>query len=70
MRFGLLPFLLAGFPLFMCADECNGAPPYDCAVALIQQRRFPAAVSVLERLTAESPRNIKVLNLLGIALSA
>lgn len=70
MRFGLLPFLLAGFPLLMWADECNGAPPYDCAVALIQQGRFPAAVGVLERLTAESPRNLKALNLLGIALSA
>ena len=70
MRFGLLPFLLAGLPVLMWADECNGAPPYDCAVALIQQGRFPAAVVVLEKLTAESPRNLKALNLLGIALSA
>jgi tetratricopeptide (TPR) repeat protein len=71
MRFGLLPFLLAGLPLLTwAADECNGAPPYDCAVTLIQQGRFPAAVGVLEKLTAESPRNLKALNLLGIALSA
>ena len=71
MRFGLMPFLLAGLPLITwAADECNGAPPYDCAVTLIQQGRFPAAIGVLERLTAESPRNLQVLNLLGIALSA
>jgi tetratricopeptide (TPR) repeat protein len=71
MRFGLLPFLLAGLPLLTWArDECNGAPPYDCAVTLIQQGRFPAAVGVLEKLIDESPRNLKALNLLGIALSA
>ena len=71
MRLGLLPFLLAGLPLLAsAADECNGAPPYDCAVTLIQQGRFPAAVGVLERLIAESPRSVKALNLLGVAHSA
>jgi tetratricopeptide (TPR) repeat protein len=71
MRFGLLPFLLAALPFFAwAADECNGAPPYDCAVTLIQQGRFPAAIGVLEKLTAGSPPNPKALNLLGIALSA
>ena len=54
----------------MWADECNGAALYPCAVTLIQQGRFPAAVGVLEKLTAESPRDVKALNLLGIALSA
>ena len=54
----------------MGRDECNGAAPYDCAVALIQRGRFPAAVGVLEKLNAESPRNLKAQNLLGIALSA
>jgi tetratricopeptide (TPR) repeat protein len=71
MRFGLLPLLLAGLRLSAwAADECNGALPYDCAVTLIQQGRFPAAVGVLEQLTAESPRNLRALNLLGIAHSA
>ncbi len=70
MRAGLLPILLAGLRLLARADECNGAPPYDCAVTLIQQGRFPAAVGVLEKLTAGSPRDLKALNLLGIALSA
>ena len=66
-----MPFLLAGLPLLTwAADECNGAAPYDCAVTLIQQGRFPAAVGMLEKLTAESPRDLKALNLLGIALSA
>lgn len=70
MRFGLLLFLFAGLPLLIRADDCNGAPPYDCAVTLIQQGRFPAAVAVLEKLNSESPRDVKALNLLGIALSA
>ena len=55
MRFGLASFLLTGLPFFTwAADECNGAPPYDCAVTLIQQGRFPAAVGVLEKLAAEA----------------
>ncbi len=71
MRFGLLTILLAGFPLLTrAADECDGASPYDCAVTLMQQGRFPAAAGVLEKLAAESPRNVKALNLLSIAYSA
>lgn len=70
MRFRLLPLLLFALPLSMWGDECNGAPPYDCAVTLIQQGRFPAAAAVLEKLTAASPRDLKALNLLGIAYSA
>jgi tetratricopeptide (TPR) repeat protein len=70
MRSRLLPFLLAAFPLVTwAADDCNGAAPYDCAVALLQKGRFPAAIELLEKLTAESPQNLKALNLLGIALS-
>lgn len=70
MRFRLLPFLLAAFPMVTwAADDCNGAAPYDCAVALVQKGRFPAAIDLLEKLTAESPQNLKALNLLGIALS-
>jgi len=71
MGFRLLPFLLAAFRLLTwAADDCNGAKPYDCAVALVQQGRFPAAIDLLEKLTADSPQNVKALNLLGIALSA
>ena len=70
MRFRLLPFLLSAFPLLTwAADDCNGVAPYDCAVVLVQRGRFPAAIDLLEKLTAESPQNLKALNLLGIALS-
>jgi tetratricopeptide (TPR) repeat protein len=69
MKFGLLPILLAGLRVVAWADECNGAPRYDCAVTLIQQGRLPAAMDVLEKLIAESPGNVKALNLLGIALA-
>jgi tetratricopeptide (TPR) repeat protein len=71
MGFRLLPLLLAAAPVVTWAnDACKGAAPYDCAVILIQQRQFPAAIDLLEKLTVESPRNLQALNLLGIALSA
>src|SRR5581483_2832741 len=71
MRFRLVPLVVLALPVFSwAADDCNGAPPYDCAVTLVQRGRFPAAIEVLEKLTAESPQNLKALNLLGIALSA
>jgi tetratricopeptide (TPR) repeat protein len=71
MRLRFLPFLILALPLITwAADDCNGAPPYDCAVALVQRGRLPAAIDLLEKLTAESPQNLKALNLLGIALSA
>jgi Flp pilus assembly protein TadD len=70
MRIRLVPFLISALPLLAwAADDCNGTPPYDCAIALLQKGRFPAAIEVLEKLTTESPQNLKALNLLGIALS-
>ncbi|MEO8594797.1 MAG: tetratricopeptide repeat protein [Candidatus Solibacter sp.] len=39
-------------------------------MTLVQQGRLPAAIDLLEKLTAESPQDVKALNLLGIALSA
>jgi tetratricopeptide (TPR) repeat protein len=50
------------------AADC-GATPYDCAVVQVQRQEFAAAIRTLERLVAESPRNLRVLNLLGIALT-
>ena len=70
MKSGLRAILLAGLSFATWADDCKGPQTYDCAVALIQQGRFPVAAGVLENLLAESPRNVKALNLLGIALSA
>ena len=69
-RFWLL-LLLAALPvLSAAADDCNGSVPVDCATAMLQQGRIPAAIAVLEKLTSEDPRNIQALNLLGVAFSA
>src|SRR4051794_22896682 len=66
-----LQVLLAVLPIVSyAAEDCNGAAPYDCALALVQQGRFPAAIDILEKFTAETPRSVKALNLLGIAFSA
>lgn len=71
MRIRLVALLISALPqLIWSADDCNGKPPYDCAVALVQKGRLPAAIDVLEKLTTESPQNLKALNLLGIALSS
>ena len=48
--------------------EC-GPAPYDCAVAQVQRQEFAAAIATLERLVAQAPRDLKALNLLGIALT-
>ena len=45
------------------------AAPYDCAVALVEQRQFASAVTLLERVLQQAPSNLKALNLLGIALT-
>ena len=45
------------------------APPYDCAIAHIEKQEFTAAVQLLEPLVRREPRNLKALNLLGIALT-
>ena len=45
------------------------APVYDCAVALVEQQDFTAAVTVLQGLVRQAPANLKALNLLGIALT-
>ena len=45
-----------------------GPSLYDCAVAQVGTRDFPAAIGTLERLLAQHPKDLKALNLLGIAL--
>ena len=42
---------------------------YECAVGQVQRHEFAAAVGTLERLLAQSPKDLKTLNLLGIALT-
>jgi tetratricopeptide (TPR) repeat protein len=42
---------------------------YDCAVAHVERQEFSAAIRLLDQLVRKEPRNLKVLNLLGIALT-
>ncbi len=70
----LLTLLLAASPLAATSARAQTAAacestPYDCAVVQVQRQEFDAAIRTLERLAAESPRNLRVLNLLGIALT-
>jgi predicted Zn-dependent protease len=46
------------------------ATPYDCALAQVGRREFAEAIRSLERQLQSAPGDLKVLNLLGIALSA
>jgi tetratricopeptide (TPR) repeat protein len=46
-----------------------GPTPYDCAVAQVSKRDFPAAIRTLEAVLAKEPKNLKAINLLGIALT-
>jgi tetratricopeptide (TPR) repeat protein len=45
------------------------AGPHECATARIERGEFHAAIGDLERLLAKTPRDLKALNLLGIALT-
>jgi tetratricopeptide (TPR) repeat protein len=49
-------------------QDC-GAPSYDCALAHVESRNFRAAISALQQLLARTPRDLKTLNLYGIALT-
>ena len=55
----------AGEPAVGCE-----AVSYDCAVAQVERQQFAAAIRLLDQLVLTEPRNLKVLNLLGVALSA
>ena len=75
MRLRAVPFSLlltglawSGLAAAQTATAC-GASPYECAVAEVQRQEFAAAIRTLERLVAETPRDLRVLNLLGIALT-
>jgi tetratricopeptide (TPR) repeat protein len=50
--------------------DCAGAAPYDCAVYLVQRRQFSPAITLLDKIVAQAPQDLKALNLLGIALTA
>ncbi len=50
------------------ADAC-GASAYECAVYHVERREFDAAIRYLEPQLQKTPRDLRTLNLLGIALT-
>ena len=60
-------FLASALPI--AAADCTAAP-YECAIAHVERQEMAAAARVLEPLVQREPRNLKALNLLGIALTA
>jgi tetratricopeptide (TPR) repeat protein len=76
MRAALLAVLLwmagASLEARVAAAQTAGdcvSQPYECAVAEVQRREFTPAIRRLEKLVAQAPRDLKALNLLGIALT-
>lgn len=55
-------------PCFSRGASCP-APSYDCALRQVQHGDLPNAISGLRGLLTADPQNLKVLNLLGIALT-
>jgi tetratricopeptide (TPR) repeat protein len=55
-------------PPAVAAAEC-GATAYDCAVFYVGRHAFAAAMGYLDRQLAAAPRDLKALNLMGIALT-
>jgi tetratricopeptide (TPR) repeat protein len=64
---GFVAPLLLGAPAAVAAD-C-GPTPYDCALFHVGRHEFAAAIAYLDRQLAAAPRDLKALNLLGIALT-
>jgi tetratricopeptide (TPR) repeat protein len=58
---------LAGAPQKPQTSGCG--TPYDCALAQVQRQEFAAAIPALQRLTTEDPKDLRALNLLGLALT-
>ena len=50
-------------------NAASCAAPYDCALEQVQRHDFAPAIATLEQLAARTPADLKVLNLLGIALT-
>ena len=65
----LLTATAASLPAAARADQECGPTPYDCATFHVGRGDFTAALRVIDRLLAESPTDLKALNLAGIALT-
>jgi tetratricopeptide (TPR) repeat protein len=55
-------------PASALGAEC-GSTPYECALFHVGRREFTAALAQLDRQLAAAPRDLKALNLYGIALT-
>ena len=65
-----LAAFIVQYPLFVPAQSSGcGATHYDCAVFYIQRHNFQQAIRSLNEELSQSPRNLKALNLLGIAFT-
>lgn len=56
------------FGLLLAGSEC-AATPYDCAVQHVTREEFAPAIALLEKEHVRKPGDLRVLNLLGIALT-
>jgi tetratricopeptide (TPR) repeat protein len=63
-----LAFSLALIPSSPSQADC-GATAYDCAVHHVERGEFADALPYLEKQLAAAPRDLKALNLMGIALT-
>ncbi len=63
-----LAFGLSAAVAAPAAGDCAAAP-YECAVTHVERHEFAPAIALLEPLVQREPRNLKALNLLGIALT-
>src|SRR5438876_6344420 len=59
----------AAVPALAAQDEGCGQAPYDCALSSVERGEFAAAIRTLDQILASTPRDLKALNLLGIALT-
>src|SRR5207247_1269077 len=65
---GSLPSLTVWICCISLQSWAQTEPPYQAAVAYVQQGRNELAIPLLEKLLAASPKDLKARNLLGIAL--
>jgi tetratricopeptide (TPR) repeat protein len=67
IAFWVMGVVLSALPLR--GAQC-GPTAFDCGVYHLSRKEFAQAIRYLEQSLAESPRNVKALNLLGISLTA
>src|SRR5262249_5339569 len=63
-----LSFLVLLQPSFVHPSDCTTSP-YECALHHVERREFAEALPYLDKQLAAAPRDLKALNLMGIALT-